>query len=156
MSNGDCSSFDALLAGVLNPDNGVRAHAESVYARELETQPAVVVGKLLRCLSSGQVRLMRRCAFDVLGAFTLFDPGGRLLTTLFATAMLLCSCALCSCALVLSRLSSCGRLAPYSSGALRCHLAPTGLVWMAPQRLPSVLAFFRLSARNRLALWHGR
>ncbi len=56
MSAGD-SNFEALLAGVLSHDNTVRKDAESVYARELETQPAAVVGQLLRCLGSGQVNL---------------------------------------------------------------------------------------------------
>lgn len=57
MSAGD-SNFEAMLAGVLSHDNAVRKNAESVYARELETQPAVVVGQLLRCLASGQVSLV--------------------------------------------------------------------------------------------------
>lgn len=56
MSAGD-SNFEALLAGLLSHDNAVRKNAESVYARELETQPAVVVGQLSRCLASGQVNL---------------------------------------------------------------------------------------------------
>lgn len=60
MSVGD-SNFEALLAGVLSHDNAVRKNAESVYARELATQPAAVVGQLLRCLRSGQVTLCRHC-----------------------------------------------------------------------------------------------
>lgn len=56
MSAGD-SNFEALLSGVLSHDNTVRKEAERVYNNELETQPAVVVGQLLRCLANGQVRL---------------------------------------------------------------------------------------------------
>lgn len=57
MSAGD-SNFEAMLAGMLSHDNASRQSAESVYARELETQPAVVVGQLLRCLTSGHVSLV--------------------------------------------------------------------------------------------------
>eukprot|EP00752_Nemacystus_decipiens_P011318 g10058.t1 len=58
MSVGD-SNFETLLAGVLSHDNQARKNAEAIYARELESQPAVVVGQLLRCLASGQVELLR-------------------------------------------------------------------------------------------------
>lgn len=51
------SNFEGLLAGVLSHDNALRKDAESVYNQQLETQPAVVVGQLLRCLVSGQVKL---------------------------------------------------------------------------------------------------
>lgn len=54
MSAGD-SNFEALLAGLLSHDNAVRKNAENVYNQELETQPAVVVGQLLKCLTNGQV-----------------------------------------------------------------------------------------------------
>lgn len=79
------SNFEALLAGVLSHDNAVRMNAESVYARELETQPAAVVGELLRCLGSGQVNLPRHCTSQPLASVVcvqlhvyccnLFRPG---------------------------------------------------------------------------------
>jgi len=57
MSVGD-ANFETLLAGVLSHDNAARKNAEAIYARELESQPAEVVGQLLRCLASGQVSLV--------------------------------------------------------------------------------------------------
>ncbi|CAM9453902.1 unnamed protein product [Ectocarpus sp. 13 AM-2016] len=58
MSSGD-ANFEAVLAGLLSPDNAVRKNAESVYKMELETQPAVIAGQLLRCLASAQAELIR-------------------------------------------------------------------------------------------------
>lgn len=58
MSSGD-ANFEAVLAGLLSHDNAVRKNAESVYNKELETQPAVIVGQLLRCLASAQVKRRR-------------------------------------------------------------------------------------------------
>lgn len=54
MSIGD-ANFESMLAGVLSHDNAARKNAEAIYAQELESQPAVVVGQLLRCLASVQV-----------------------------------------------------------------------------------------------------
>lgn len=53
MSAGD-SNFEVLLTGLLSHDNAVRRNAESVFTQNLETQAALVVAQLLRCLS-GQV-----------------------------------------------------------------------------------------------------
>lgn len=58
MLGGD-SSFQALLAGVLSHDNNERKNAELAYNHTLETQPAVVVQQLLRCLENGQVMASR-------------------------------------------------------------------------------------------------
>lgn len=58
MSSGD-ANFEAVLAGLLFHDNAVRKNAESVYNKELETQPAVIAGQLLRCLASAQVKRPR-------------------------------------------------------------------------------------------------
>ncbi|CAN0054864.1 unnamed protein product, partial [Ectocarpus sp. 12 AP-2014] len=46
-------------AGLLSHDNAVRKNAESVYNKELETQPAVIARQLLRCLASAQAELIR-------------------------------------------------------------------------------------------------
>lgn len=48
-------SFEALLAGVLSHDNNERKNAEVAYNQGLETQPAVIVANLMRCLENGQV-----------------------------------------------------------------------------------------------------
>lgn len=86
MSVGD-ANFETLLAGVLSHDNAARKNAEAIYDRELESQPAVVVGQLLRCLASGQVGLAlcvvfvrRRCLPRINLHMILLVQAGRLLT----------------------------------------------------------------------------
>lgn len=53
--SGTVSNLETLLDGVLSHDNSIRQAAEQTYNAGLESQPAVVVGELLRCLQHDQV-----------------------------------------------------------------------------------------------------